>query len=179
MRDWAVFGAYAAAVAALAAIVSARTSGAGNYAGGAFVLGLMGVAAVHTAVAFRSSPGDPGSSSQTGRQDNRRAIEAARHRMKRRKAALDLVRSDPALARELRVGRPELPREYDDGGLVDVNHVPGHILAAHLGLAPDEAAAVIAARDKLGAFASAHELSAYAELTPSRVDELRELMVFC
>ena len=39
------------------------------------------------------------------------------------------------LAQELKIGRPDLPRDYDDGGLVDVNHVPAAILAARLGLA--------------------------------------------
>ena len=33
------------------------------------------------------------------------------------------------LARELRIGRPDLPRQYDDGGLVDVNNVPVGVLA--------------------------------------------------
>jgi hypothetical protein len=38
--------------------------------------------------------------------------------------------------------------------------------------------AVIAARDRLGSFASADELSAYAELPPDRVDHLRDWMLF-
>ena len=37
---------------------------------------------------------------------------------------------------------------------------------------------MIAARDKLGKFAGADELRAYAELPPGRVDELRDLMIF-
>ena len=48
-------------------------------------------------------------------------------------------------ARELRIGRPELPREYDDGGLVDVNRVPGAALTAQLGLTQQEMTNVIAA----------------------------------
>jgi hypothetical protein len=177
-KDWLVLTAYLAAVVGLAAVVSITTHGAGATVAGACVLGLMGFAAAHTAFAFRPSRGDPGPSSPAERPDNRQAIEAARHRMEQRKASIDLARSNPALARELRIGRPDLPREYDDGGLVDLNHVPGHILAAHLGLSPDEVTAVIAARDKLGAFSSAEELSAYAELAPGRVDELRDLMFF-
>ena len=45
-----------------------------------------------------------------------------------------LQQDNPVLAQELKIGRPDLPRGYDDGGLVDVNHVPAAILASHLGL---------------------------------------------
>ena len=34
-----------------------------------------------------------------------------------------MVQTNPALARELRIGRPDLPRQYD-GALVDINRVP-------------------------------------------------------
>ena len=99
--------------------------------------------------------------------------------MQRRHRARELVQASQVLARELRIGRPDLPRDYDDGGLVDVNHVPGDLLASSLGLTPQEAAAVIAARDQLGRFTSAEELSAYAQLRPDRVDSLRDWMLFC
>jgi hypothetical protein len=79
---------------------------------------------------------------------------------------------------ELKIGRPDLPRSYDDGGLIDVNHVPAGVLVSHLGLARAEAAEVVAARDRLGRFASADELSAYTELTPDRVDGLRDWLLF-
>jgi len=68
-----------------------------------------------------------------------------------------VVQANPALARELRIGRPDLPRQYDDGGLVDVNRVPGYVLAASLGLTQQEVANLIAARDKLGNFGGADE----------------------
>jgi hypothetical protein len=35
-----------------------------------------------------------------------------------------------------------------------------------------------AARDKLGRFVSAEELCEYTQLSPDRVDELRDLMIF-
>src|SRR6266700_4115871 len=55
-------------------------------------------------------------------------------RSRRRSQARQIARANRVLARELRIGRPDLPREYDDGGLVDVNHVPGDILTSCLGL---------------------------------------------
>jgi hypothetical protein len=51
-------------------------------------------------------------------------------------------------------------------------------LATHLRLTAAEAAAVSAAREQLGRFTSAEELSAYAELPPARLDALRDLMLF-
>ena len=109
---------------------------------------------------------------------NRETVAEAKSRIERRKDARRLATSNPSLARELKIGRPDLPRDYDDGGLVDVNHVPGPALAAPLGLAPAEVTDVLAARDRLGRFASADELGAYTQLSPDRVDELRDLMLF-
>jgi hypothetical protein len=76
------------------------------------------------------------------------------------------------------IGRPDLPRAYDDGGLVDVNHVPAAILVSGLGLTEDEMRDVMAARRKIGRFGSADELCAYTQLSPGRVDEFRDLMIF-
>jgi hypothetical protein len=66
----------------------------------------------------------------------------------------------------MRIGRPDLPHDYDDGGLVDVNQVPGDVLVSCLGLTPAETAAVVAARDHLGQFSGPEELTAYTELSP-------------
>jgi hypothetical protein len=88
-----------------------------------------------------------------------------------------LQQDNPVLAQELKIGRPDLPRGYDDGGLVDVNYVPAAILASHLGLTPAEVTAVITARDKLGRFSSIDELSAYADLPPGRLDGLRDWLL--
>jgi DNA uptake protein ComE-like DNA-binding protein len=98
--------------------------------------------------------------------------------MHRRKQARELAEHNPVLARDLKIGRPDRPHDYDDGGLVDVNQVPGDVLTSCLGLKPAESAAVIAARDQLGRFSSPDELSAYAQLPPARVDELRDWMMF-
>jgi len=191
-RDWAVFGVYLALTAAMIVTVGAAGSGAGGAAAGGFLIALAGCAAVHAGVLFRPSrslapaaqpPGaqPPGAqpAALSPQQRNRDAIRQARDRLERRKEARHLAQTNPALARDLRIGRPDVPREYDDGGLVDVNEVPGAVLAAQLGLTPHEVTQVLAARDKLGGkFASADELCAYTELSPDRVDELRDLMIF-
>jgi DNA uptake protein ComE-like DNA-binding protein len=105
-------------------------------------------------------------------------VQVARSRIERRYDARRVLQTNPVLARELRIGRPDLLRDYDDGGLVDVNRVPGAVLAAELGLMPDEVTNVLAARAKLGRFASVDELCDVTGLSPRRVDELRDLMIF-
>jgi hypothetical protein len=167
-RDWAVAGGYLAAVVAEAGLVSASVP-----VTGVLVIGLMGVGAAHAAVAFRSA--GPVKSGSAGRY----ALRDARARIASRSEARRLMRDDPVLARELRIGRPDLPRSYNDGGLVDVNHVPGYVLAGRLGLTSPEVSSVLQARDQLGGrFTTADELLAYTTLAPYRVEELRELMIF-
>ncbi|MEV6598323.1 BTAD domain-containing putative transcriptional regulator [Actinoplanes sp. NPDC051346] len=53
---------------------------------------------------------------------------------------------DPIRARQLGVGRPDLIRHFDDGGLVDLNHVPVHELARLPGLGPAEAHRIVIGR---------------------------------
>jgi hypothetical protein len=183
--DWAVFAAFLAATIGMIVALGVVGSGHGGGTGavGGFIIALAGCAAVHAAIVFRpggvwaapvAAPGAlPGP-----RQHNRDAIAEAKDRLERRKDARRLAETDPALARDLHIGRPDVPRDYDDGGLVDVNHVPGAVLATGLGLTPDEVTDVMAARDKLGKFTSADELCAYTDLSPDRVDELRDLMIF-
>ncbi len=181
-KDWAVFAAYLAATVAMIVALGAVNSNSGAGAGvGGFIVVLAGCAAVHTAILFRPSRSlSPLAASVplSPRQRNRQAVAQAQSRIERRKDARHLVKTNPDLARDLRIGRPDLPRDYDDGGLVDVNHVPGAVLAGQLGLSAAEVADVLAARAKLGRFTSADELCAYTALTPDRVDELRDLMIF-
>jgi len=181
-RDWAVFAVYlAATVAMIVALGVAGSNGNGGAAVGGFIIALAGCAAVHAAIVFRPSRGVSSlgaSMPLSPRQRNREAVAQAQGRIERRKDARHLITTNPSLARDLRIGRPDLPREYDDGGLVDVNHVPAAVLAGPLSLSAAEVSDVLAARDKLGRFTSADELCAYTSLTPDRVDELRDFMIF-
>ena len=192
-RDWVVFGIYLAATIAMIVSLGAvnSSSGAGAAVGG-FIVALAGCAAVHTAVLFRpgreqaavpaAAPTGAPAGALAGpaslEQANREAVARAKSRLERRKEARRMVAAQPDLARDLKIGRPDLPRDYDDGGLVDVNHVPSAVLSAQLGLTPAEVTDVLTARERLGRFTSADELCAYTQLSPDRVDELRELMIF-
>lgn len=109
---------------------------------------------------------------------NRRALRAALAVEARRKEARALVTGNPGAARELRIGRPDLPRSYDDGGLVDLNAVPAHVLAEALGWSSAEAEDVVEVRGRLGRFDGPAELIAYTGLLPGRVDAAAPLLVF-
>jgi hypothetical protein len=175
-RDWAVFAAFLAATIGMIVAVGA-TSSSSNAGVGGFVIALAGCAAVHAVIAFRPAR-SVAPLAVSPRQRNKAAIALAQDRLARRKDARHLLATQPDLARDLKIGRPDLPRDYDDGGLVDVNHVPPAALSAALGLTPAEVSDVLAARDKLGRLGSADELCAYTSLSPDRVDELRDLMIF-
>jgi hypothetical protein len=61
-------------------------------------------------------------------------IMAAKLRVRQRHEALAILQRDPELAAELFIGRPDLPRYFEDGGLIDANHVPAQFLAAMPGI---------------------------------------------
>ena len=106
------------------------------------------------------------------------ALVAALQARQRRQEARAIATRDVYLARELRIGRPDLPRQFDDGGLVDLNHAPAPVMVQLLGLSESDAAQVIEARDRIGGFSSAEEVIAYADLSPSLVDGIRERLMF-
>jgi hypothetical protein len=105
-------------------------------------------------------------------------VAAALAARQRREQARAIATGDPALARELCIGRPDLPRQFDDGGLVDVNHVPVQVLVDRLGLSPVEAGRVVETRDRLGGFSSPAELAVYAELPEATVEAVRDRLLF-
>ena len=143
-RDWAVFAAYLAVTVALitaAGVVNSDSGWAGVV--GVLYIALGICAAIHACILFRPGRARPSRAEAAWRR-NQEVMQGARNRIERRNHARHIVQADPALARELRIGRPDLPREYDDGGLVDVNRVPGAVLAAQLGLTQQEVTNVIA-----------------------------------
>lgn len=101
-------------------------------------------------------------------------VNASRHK---RAEARRLLASDPAMARELRIGRPDLPRHFDDGGLVDINHVPAVALVKELGLTADQAVRVIDNRERLGGFTHPDDLVNYGELEIAVYDRIKDLVI--
>ena len=68
----------------------------------------------------------------------------------RRDEARRMWTSDLALARELGIGRPDLGRGFDDGGLVDLNAAPSSVIEQVCGIDAAQAEAVVAARETRG-----------------------------
>ncbi|MFD4643256.1 hypothetical protein ACFWN2_38535 [Lentzea sp. NPDC058436] len=96
----------------------------------------------------------------------------------RREEARGIVARDPALARDLRIGRPDLPRQYDDGGLVDINTAPPSVIAHHCGLDERAVRQIERARSQRPLpFQSVDELLVFAELDVSVWDLIRERAV--
>lgn len=107
------------------------------------------------------------------------ALEAAQMAIARRRDARRIVEGDLPLAAELRIGRPDLHRSYDDGGLIDVNHVPVEYLISELEMQPATADEVITMRSLCSGFTSAEDmLMACDSLNPARMDMLRDRLIF-
>ncbi|MBC6457736.1 ComEA family DNA-binding protein [Actinomadura sp. HBU206391] len=109
---------------------------------------------------------------------NQHAIDVAKHRRTLREQARALIAEDPALAVELRIGRPDLPRAYDDGGLVDVNHVPKPTLGLLPGITEELAERIVNVRKEQGGFVSVEELAVDADLPPDLIQGIAEYAVF-
>lgn len=109
---------------------------------------------------------------------NEHAIQVAKHRRRLREDARALAAEDPALAVELRIGRPDLPRAYNDGGLIDVNHAPPQVLGLLPGLTDEMIGRIVRVRDEQGTFFSVEELGIDANLPPYVVQQISEYTIF-
>lgn len=109
---------------------------------------------------------------------NEHAVEVAKYRRTLREQARALAAEDPALARELRIGRPDVPRAYDDGGLVDVNHAPRGIIEALPGMTPELADRIVRRRAQTGGFVSAEEMAVDADVPPDVLPQLADFTIF-
>jgi hypothetical protein len=105
------------------------------------------------------------------------AAEAAELRLRDRRRALEIARTDPALAREIGVGRPD--REgAADAGLVDVNNASVTALLKLTGVDGDVATQIVEGREKLGGFSSLEDMGVALDLDGALVERLRGTVVF-
>lgn len=104
-------------------------------------------------------------------------LESQRRRALRAEAA-EIARTNPELALELGIGRPDLPRTFDDGGVIDVNHAPASAIATIPGIRPAGAELIVQRREDLGGFSSAEEVAAMVALPPHLTPVLKEHAVF-
>ena len=103
---------------------------------------------------------------------------AQEERRIRREHARYLLYHHPAARDELRVGRPDLPRTFDDGGLIDVNAVPEQVLTGLPGLTSEQCRQIAVDRWLRGPYTSMEELAARCLLQPTATEPLRDLLLF-
>jgi helix-hairpin-helix protein len=104
-------------------------------------------------------------------------LEAARRRIERRAEGKRLAAKDPRLAKEVGVGRPDLPGA-EDYGLVDVNHASQEALCRLPEITPEMAGRIAETRESARLFESVEDLGISLDLSPSLVDDIREYAVF-
>jgi Helix-hairpin-helix motif len=106
------------------------------------------------------------------------AVNDAMKRMTAQANARRIAEKDPPLASQLGIGRPDVARRFDDGGLIDVNHVPAAYLAALPGLDDRLAATVAKVRDDVGGFTSPADLEVTLDLPPGKLDDVKDRLLF-
>jgi DNA uptake protein ComE-like DNA-binding protein len=105
------------------------------------------------------------------------SVQIAERRLSERQRARKIAREQPALARELGVGRPDVAGAQD-AGLVDINNAPASALAKLPGVDEQLATEIVEARAKVNGFESVEDLGAALDLDGNLVESLRDHTVF-
>jgi hypothetical protein len=103
--------------------------------------------------------------------------EALRRRELRAQSRL-ISKTDPALAKELRIGHPDQPRAHDDGGLIDINHASVTALTRVPTITRHIAEQIVQLRNQGRTFISAEDLAAAFELDPTMVPTIADYTVY-
>jgi hypothetical protein len=104
-------------------------------------------------------------------------IDRAKARLDAREEAIELARTDPTLAREAGVGRPDIAGAQH-GGVVDVNMAPHSVLAQLPGIDDATAREIVRLREELDGFTSLMDLGSTLDLPADTVEDLRGRVVF-
>jgi hypothetical protein len=106
------------------------------------------------------------------------AVQAALAARTRREEARRIVADDPLLAHELHIGRPDITRGYDDGGLVDLNSAPAQVIGSVCDIPPTIALSIVDTRNRRGdPFANVDELLVLADIPVGVWDRIRDRAV--
>jgi DNA uptake protein ComE-like DNA-binding protein len=170
---WTALGALWSGVAVAGWIISAGADHSHNHtstaAGLLLVLSWAGAAA--TSFVIRSEYERRMESPLLG------ASERAEQRLRDRRQALQIARENPKLAKEMGVGRPDLPSAAD-GGLVDVNNAPAAALEKLPGIDDALATRIVEARAQIGGFSSVEDLGTALDVAGDVVEDLRDRVIF-
>jgi hypothetical protein len=88
-----------------------------------------------------------------------------------------LAVGDAMLAREMLVGRPDMLRQYDDGGLLDINSLPKASLMHFAYLSEDEADEIISLRGRQR-ITCAEDLVVHTKMPHNKTDWMKEYGLF-
>ena len=101
---------------------------------------------------------------------------ASCHETREARQARELAKRDPDLAIDLRIGRPDRARSYDDGGgLVDLNSAAADVIVSVCGFDREVAERVVSRREEwANGFSSIEEALAYLPLSEREEGVLRE-----
>ncbi len=166
---WIAWGSLWTTISLAGWIIAATQKGTSDIAGLFLILGWAGGAA--TAFTIR------GEYERRMASPLLQATAQGRQRIADRQRALELARRNPALAREIGVGRPD-ERGAVDAGLVDVNNASVTALLKLPGIDGDMATQIVETREKLVGFSSLEDLGETLDLDANVVDGLRGEVVF-
>jgi len=172
-----VAGAYGAAIVTIfASAITAPVDAQGNAVGTAgdvlpAIAGLGWILLIPVACGHQWAVRRRVAEGRTG--DPEPVISRALAARARRNTARELAAADPLLARELRIGRPDLTRDYDDGGLVDLNSAPAATIAQWCEIPLPAAEEIVRARQDAG-FATVDELLVMVTVPVSAWDRIRD-----
>jgi hypothetical protein len=151
------------------AVSTSGRSGNNDFAGFLLILGWVG--AIATSFSIR------GAYERRMSSPLQQAALAGEQRLEDRRRAIELARHDPALAREIGIGRPD-EHGAADAGLVDVNNCSVTALLKLPGVTGDIATQIIEAREKVNGFSSLEDLGITLDLDGELVERLRGQAVF-
>lgn len=106
------------------------------------------------------------------------AEDEARDRLRRRARSRKLLTDNPELAAELKIGRPDQDTNFDDGGLIDVNHVPEQYLTELPCIDGKLARRIVETRTSINGFESLDDMEVLLGLPPRSLDPARDRAIF-
>jgi len=98
--------------------------------------------------------------------------------IERRAQARRLLTTSPVARFALAIGRPDLIRTHKDGGLIDVNAVPDHVIFQLLGFRRDLARRIVAERVERGPFISMLDLTIRCAASPDVTAAFNDRLLF-
>lgn len=104
-------------------------------------------------------------------------LKKAQKEIDRREYGRQLLRTNPTLARQVGVGRPDIAGS-NSFGLIDVNHAGRKGLLMLPGLTKKHVDMVLEYRENGGSFISVDDLALYLDLPVAAIDQMRETAAF-